>query len=176
MMYSINPAALFSHSHFAFVLKIFPATLLMMKIMTQIPTFLRIHLHRFPKLACGINAGHHGLRHSSQWGNCTVSDAWLANHFAYLIDRFKNIEDEYGSLLGNTLLLYGSACSTTHNARNCPMILAGGKRMGLQHGSYQVFDDSIPMSNLYLSRLQTLGGDSESFSDSTGELETQVFA
>jgi len=143
---------------------------------TRIPSLLRIQLHRFPKFACGIIAGHHGLSHSSQWENWSIYDAWLASHFAYLIDRLTNLEDEYGSVLDNTLLFYGSACSTTHNARNCPMILAGGKRMGLQHGSYHVIDDSVPISNLYLSMLQTLGVDSESFSDNTGKHETQVFA
>ncbi|MDE0863877.1 MAG: hypothetical protein OSA98_08815 [Rubripirellula sp.] len=106
-------------------------------------------MHRFPKLACWINAGHHGLRHSSQCEKWSIYDACLASDFAYLIDRLKNVEDGYGSLLDNTLLLCGSACSTTHNARNCLVILAGIKRMGLQHSSYQFFYDSIPISNLY---------------------------
>ena len=131
---------------------------------------------RFPKLACGINTGHHGLSHSSQWKNWSVYDGWLASHYAYLIDRLKSIKDEHGRLLDNTLLLFGSACSTTHNARNYPLVVAGGKNMGVKHGSYQKFDDSVPMSNLFVSMLNTVGVPTQRFSDSTGKLKTDIFA
>ena len=43
----------------------------------------------------------------------------------------KTTKDINGSLLDNTLILYGSACSTTHNARNYPLILAGGSELEL---------------------------------------------
>ena len=66
----------------------------------------------------------------------------------------KNTKDIHGSLLDNTLILYGSACSTTHNARNYPLILAGGSKMGVNHGEYTVFDEKQErLSNLYLNIL-----------------------
>ena len=49
--------------------------------------------------------------------------------------------DEHGPLLDNTMVLYGSACSSTHNARNYPLVLAGGENMGLKHGGYHVFEE-----------------------------------
>jgi len=93
-----------------------------------------------------------------------------------MLDRLKNVSDEHGPLLDNTMLLFGSACSTTHNARNYPLIVAGGKNMGLKHGSYQVFDDSVPLSNLYVSMLNTVGVQTDRFADSTGSLKSDVFS
>ena len=87
----------------------------------------------------------------------------------------KNTKDIHGSLLDSTLILYGSACSTTHNARNYPLILAGGSKMGVNHGEYTVFDEKQErLSNLYLNMLNRLDVDTESFSDSTGKLSTSI--
>lgn len=133
----------------------------------------------FPKLALGLNRGHHAISHdlsTNHWIEWGSYDQWLTKQFAYFLDRMKNTFDEYGSLLENTMILYGSACSTTHDAINYPLVLAGGKNMGMQHGSYQVFDDHVPMSNLFVNMLNTLGIETESFSDSTGRLETDIFS
>ncbi len=129
----------------------------------------------FPKLACGINQGHHGMSHSTKWENWSNYDRWLASHCAYMIDRLKTVRDEHGPLLDSTMLLYGSACSTTHNARNYPLVLAGGKQMGLQHGQYRKFDDSVPLSNLFVSMLNTMGVKTGRFADSTGTLGSDLF-
>ncbi|MDC2887680.1 hypothetical protein [Psychrosphaera algicola] len=82
----------------------------------------------------------------------------------------KNTTDQFGSLLDNTQILYGSACSNTHNARNCPLILAGGKNMGLKHGRYHKFTEDIPMSNLFLKMLQAGGVPTSQFGDSNEHL------
>ena len=130
----------------------------------------------FPRLSCDINQGHHAMSHSTEWKNWSVYDAWLASHFAYLLDRLKSVNDEHGPLLDNTLLLYGSACSTTHNARNYPLVLAGGQNLGVRHGHYQTFDDSIPLTNLFVSMLNALDVKTERFSDSTGVLPSNLFS
>lgn len=130
----------------------------------------------FPRLACDINTGHHGLSHSSQWENWSTYDAWLASHYSYMIDKMKNIRDEHGRLLDNTLMLFGSACSTTHNARNYPLLLAGGKNFGLNHGSYTRYDDSVPMNNLFVSMLNAVDVKTDRFSDSDGHLTGDIFS
>ena len=132
----------------------------------------------FPKLALSLPRGHHAISHDkskNHWEEWGRYDQWLTKQFAYFMDRLKNTHDEYGSLLENTMILYGSACSTTHDAVNYPLVLAGGSKMGINHGDYQKFDEHIPMSNLFVSMLNTLGIQSESFSDSTGKLETSIF-
>jgi len=127
----------------------------------------------FPKLALDLG-GHHSITHDKKSGHYKRQgkyDQWLAKQFAYFLDKMENTHDEYGSLLDNTLILYGSACSSTHNANNCPLVLAGGSKLGVQHGSYKKFDPKkIHLSNLFLSMLNTVGIDRESFSDSTGGL------
>ncbi len=127
----------------------------------------------FPKLALGIERGHHTISHDTheghweQWGRF---DTWYAEQFAYFVERLKSTTDEHGSLLDNSLVLYGSSCSTTHNARNCPLALAGGKNLGVKHGRYSVYGDDVPLTNLFVSMLNGVGVPTESFADSTGPL------
>ncbi|HEX9792637.1 MAG TPA: DUF1552 domain-containing protein [Planctomycetota bacterium] len=127
----------------------------------------------YPKLACGINRSHHTISHDTHEGHWTewgTFDRWFAKQFAYFIDRLNTVEDANGPLLDSTMVLYGGCCSTTHNARNYPLALVGGGQMGLQHGRYTVYDESTPFCNLFVSMLQTLGIEAESFGDSTGPL------
>ncbi|AWB66667.1 hypothetical protein C2869_09585 [Saccharobesus litoralis] len=127
----------------------------------------------YPKLALGIKKGHHKISHDKSdghWVKWGQYDQWLASQFAYFIDRMKNTEDEFGSLLDNTQILYGSCCSTTHNARNYPLILAGGKNMGLQHGSYVKFTDKTPLSNLFVNMLQSADVPTHKFADSSEDM------
>ena len=131
----------------------------------------------FPKIALGLK-GHHTISHdkaTGHWEDWGRLDRWYAKQFAYFIDKMKKTEDANGSLLDNTLIMYGSACSTTHNARNCPIILAGGANMGLKHGTYTKFEEKKErLSNLYVNMLNKLDIPSEQFSDSTGELSTDI--
>ncbi len=52
-------------------------------------------------------------------------------------------------LLDNTMALYGSGTSTTHNARNYPTILAGGQNLGLRHGRFIKQQTERPLGDLY---------------------------
>jgi hypothetical protein len=128
----------------------------------------------FPNLALGIKKGHHTISHDKSkghWQEWGSYDAWLASQFAYFLKRMSETSDEHGPLIDNTLMLYGSACSTTHNARNYPLVLAGGENLGVKHGSYTVFDEKeTPMSNLFVSMLNAAGVHVDSFGDSTGKL------
>ena len=133
----------------------------------------------FPKLALSLPRGHHAISHDkskNHWEEWGRYDQWLTKQFAYFLERLKTTHDEHGSLLDNTMILYGSACSTTHDAVNYPLVLAGGSKMGIKHGSYQQFNDLIPMSNLFVNMLNTLGIETERFSDSTGKLNTGIFS
>jgi len=128
---------------------------------------------QFPNRALGIKRGHHTISHDQhkghweQWGRY---DQWHARQFAYFLQRLDEIGDEHGSLLDSTMVLYGSCCSTTHNARNYPLALAGGGNLGLRHGSYVKYDESTPFSNVFVGMLNAVGVRTESFADSTGTL------
>ncbi|MCA8970689.1 MAG: DUF1552 domain-containing protein [Planctomycetes bacterium] len=133
---------------------------------------------QFPRLAVGVARGHHTISHDShaghweQWGRY---DTWHAEQFAHFVRRLTELEDEHGRILDNTLVLYGSCCSTTHNARNYPLVLAGGSKLGLKHGSYRKYDEATPLSNLFVAMLGAVGVPVPSFADSKGTLP-ELFA
>ncbi len=128
---------------------------------------------KFPQLALGLG-GHHGLSHGTgkdkgyeRWAQY---DQFLAKQFAHFLDRLKTSREGDGNLLDHTVALYGSATSTTHNARNYPLVLAGGSGLGLKHGAYHRFTEHTPCSNLFVTMLDRLGVPVERFADSTGEM------
>ena len=126
----------------------------------------------FPQVALGINKGHHTISHDNadgHWEEWGRFDRWYAEQFAYFLGRLASVEDEHGPLLDRTLCTYGSCCSTTHNARNYPIALAGGSALGVRHGKYRSFDED-PFSNLLLATLRVAGVEAETFSDSTEAL------
>ncbi len=125
----------------------------------------------FPKLALGIKKGHHAISHDQadgHWEEWGRYDRWLTEQFAYFLTRLDQTHDAHGSLLDNTLVLYGSACSTTHNAVNYPLVLAGGAGIGLRHGHYLKQQEETPLANLFVSMLGVVGVKTDHFADSTG--------
>jgi hypothetical protein len=85
-------------------------------------------------------------------------------------------KDREGSVLDNTILMFGSGASTTHNSHNLPTLIAGGANMGLKHGQFWKSPvGETQMSNVHLSILRSLGIEKEAFSDSTGTLSNSIF-
>lgn len=127
----------------------------------------------FPQLALGINKGHHKISHdktTGHWAEWGSYDRWLSSQAAYFIERLRSVEDEHGPVLQNTLVLYGSACSSTHNATNYPLVLAGGQQMGVEHRGYHKMPEETPMSNLLLTLLNLAGVEIKQFSDSDADM------
>ena len=79
---------------------------------------------------------------------------------------------EAGStLLDNTSILFGSNLgnANSHAAKNLPILVAGG---GLPHGQHVAHntEQNGPLCNLYVTLLQSMGMETESFGQSTGAL------
>jgi hypothetical protein len=132
----------------------------------------------FP-LKLGLSKTHHNLSHATDKEgqlNFARYDLFLSNQLAHLLDRLNSYKDRNGSVLDNTIVLYGSGASTTHNSHNLPTLIAGGANMGLKHGNYWKGPGETRMSNVYLSILHSLGIEQESFSDSTGTLSCPIFS
>lgn len=122
----------------------------------------------FPAAATGEGKGnHHNFAHGNRTGKY---DAFLARQVSYFIGRLKEAKEGESSLLDRTLVLFGSSNSKTHSNRNYPLVLAGGTKLGLKHGQYLKYPESVPLSNLHLTMLHGLGVQAESFADSTGTL------
>ena len=129
---------------------------------------------KFPQLL-GFKNHHHGLAHGAKKkGGAKNQGEWdrfLASQLGYLVKRLADIPEGDGTLLDNTLLFYGSSNSTTHNNVNYPLILAGGKSMGYEHGQYLEYGKEVPLANLYVTMLQRMGVEVDSFADSTGTID-----
>ena len=130
----------------------------------------------FP-LKLGLGKTHHNLSHAEdKEGQLEFAkyDLFLSEQLAYFMKRLQQYQDQDGSVLDNTIVLFGSGASTTHNPTNLPTLIAGGANMGLKHGTHWRKGDT-PMSNLYLSILRSMNIEEVSFSDSTGTLSDAVF-
>jgi hypothetical protein len=130
----------------------------------------------FP-IKLGLGHTHHWLSHATdKAGQLAFAkyDRFLSEQIAYFLDRLTKYKDRDGTVLDNTIVLFGSGASTTHNPRNLPTLVAGGGKMGLKHGVYWRKDDAR-MSNMYLSILRALGIEQESFADSTSTLSGSIF-
>ena len=78
-------------------------------------------------------------------------------------------------MLDSTMVLYGSSNSNTHNNNDYPLLLAGGSKLGLNHGQFLKYSAKTPLTNLHVTMLNRLGVPTEGFVDSTGEL-TEIVA
>lgn len=131
----------------------------------------------FP-LKLGLNRTHHSLSHAGdKEGQLEFAkyDRFLSEQLAHFFNRLNEYQDRNGAVLDNTIVLYGSGASTTHNPRNIPTLVAGGASMGLQHGTYWR-KDNTRMSNVYLSILHSMGIETETFADSTGTVSESIFS
>src|SRR4029079_15882247 len=113
--------------------------------------------------------GHHGLSHDNNTRPWAEYDRYLAEQFAYFLGRLASIREGDARLLDNTMALYGSGTSTTHNARNYPTILAGGRNLGLHHGRFIKYKNARPLADLYLTMLHRYDIPVRSFADNAGE-------
>ncbi|NBO63549.1 MAG: DUF1552 domain-containing protein [Acidobacteria bacterium] len=131
----------------------------------------------FP-LKLGLSKTHHNLSHATdKEGQLDFAryDLFLSRQIAHLFTRLNEYRDQSGTVLDNTIVLFGSGASTTHNPHNLPTLIAGGANMGLQHCGYWR-DGETRMSNVYLSILRSMGIEQESFSDSTGTVGNSIFS
>lgn len=125
---------------------------------------------RFPALV-GISrsGGHHGLSHDNDSLQWAQYDRYLAEQFSYFLTRLASKREGDVRLLDNTMALYGSGTSTTHNARNYPTILAGGKNLGLHHGRFFKHTTERPLGDLYVTMLQRYDIPVRNFAENAGE-------
>ncbi|HTM50023.1 MAG TPA: DUF1552 domain-containing protein [Bryobacteraceae bacterium] len=131
----------------------------------------------FP-LKLGLSKTHHNLSHAAdKEGQLQFAkyDLFLSRQLAHFFQRLTTYQDRSGSILDNTIVMFGSGASTTHNPRNLPTLIAGGAGMGLKHGNYWR-NGETRMSNVHLSILRSLGIEQESFADSSGTLSGSIFS
>jgi hypothetical protein len=92
----------------------------------------------------------------------------------YFLEKLKQAPEGDGTVLDNTVVLYGSPMGNPnlHNHKRCPLFLAGHGGGALKGNRHVVAPDGTPMANVFLRLLHGLGVDDiASFGDSTAEIE-----
>ena len=140
----------------------------------------------------------HKLTHDTKlpggWKNLGIYCRFLNEEFARFVTRLKETPEPAGtgSMLDNSLLLFGSASSAFHLSRNYPLVLAGGKNMGFKHGKYlnyaganpisgawsggpepytkKINLEDQPLTRVFVTMLQQLGLETDTFAGATGNL------
>jgi hypothetical protein len=118
-------------------------------------------------------ASHHG-EDEAQIADFAKINAYHVSLIPYFLEKLKNANDGDGSVLDNTVIVYGSPMgdSNLHNHRRCPLFLAGHGGGQLKGNLHLIAPDGTPMANVFLTLLRRLGVDSiERFGDSTGEID-----
>ena len=126
----------------------------------------------------GVKTGFHPASHHQEREE-RITDFAKINRYhvslvPYFLEKLKSTADGEGSLLDNTLVLYGSPMgnSNVHNHKRCPMFLAGHAGGKLRGGLHLKAADGTPMANVMLSMLHMLGlEDMQTFGDSTSTFE-----
>lgn len=128
---------------------------------------------KFPSLL-GFGKNQHSLAHGwNKPGGAEALGKWdrfRAEQLTYFLRRLSTTRENEGTLLDQTMVLYGSSNSTTHNNTNYPLVLAGGDKLGLKHGAYHRFGSDVPLSNLFITIANRLGMSGSKFVDSTNEM------
>jgi len=119
--------------------------------------------------------GYHNLSHHGQdeakIRQLEIADRQNLSLLASFLDRLATRSEGENRLLDRTMVLFGSNMgdANIHDNSNLPLILAGG---GFRHGQHLAFNprQNSPLCNLFVSMLQRLGIETDSFGSSTGAL------
>jgi hypothetical protein len=123
----------------------------------------------------GVSLGHHDLSHHGKdpgkLEQLKIVELETLKTVRDLLVKLKETPEDGGTLLDRTIVFLGSNLgdASSHSVKNLPVLLAGG---GFKHGQHLPFDpqNPPPLCNLYVSMLQRLGVETETFGSSTGTL------
>lgn len=146
---------------------------------TRVATFLVSHDGgNRPYPFAGVPQGHHHISHHrnqpDNLAKLAIIDHWHVTQFAYFLEKLKSVKEGDGTLLDNSMIVYGAGISdpNEHSHDNLPTILAGRAGGAITPGRH-ITTDKVPMTNLFLSMLDRMEAPApaERFGDSTGRFE-----
>jgi len=126
----------------------------------------------------GVSDPHHPTSHHGndpeKVAKIARINAFHVSLFAYFLERLASVPEGNGTLLDHSLYLYGSGMGNpnVHSHVELPILVAGGGAGKARGGRHIKFDDPMPLANLHLTLLDSVGVRLESFADSTGKLDT----
>ena len=144
----------------------------------------RVISFEWSREAGGLGGGgenHHELSHhggdAEMLRKLASIDRFHLERLSRFMDFLKATEEPGGgSMLENTIVLFGSGMNSgkggEHSPKNLPLLVGGGRRLGLKHGQHLAHDvkNHPPLSNVLLTLAQRMGVEKGKFADATGTL------
>ncbi len=124
----------------------------------------------------GVPEGHHDCSHHGRnpekQAKVQQINTFHTTQLAYILEKMQAIKEPEGTLLDNTMLVYGAGISDgdRHNHDDLPILLAGKGAGTIKSGHHTTYKNGTPMTNLFLSMLDRVGVPAEHIGDSTGRL------
>jgi len=168
------PAAFADHVRLMFDLQV----LAFQADITRVVTFQlgrELNNRTYPEI--GVPDPHHPISHHGNDAEKLLKIAKIntfhVSLFGQFLEKLKSTPDGDGSLLDNTVYLYGSGMgnSSLHDHENLPILVAGGAGTGLRGGRHIQYKDATPLANLHLTLLDRVGVHPDSFGDSSGKID-----
>ena len=125
----------------------------------------------------GLPDPHHPLSHHQNEpeniAKLSKMNTYHVKLLAYYLNKLQSVADGEGSLLDNSLILYGGGMSNSnlHDPHDLPILLAGGCAGQVKGGRHLRYAPGTPLANLYLTMLHKVGVQAERVGNSTGELK-----
>lgn len=145
--------------------------------LTRVATFMMGHevsSRAYPEI--GVPDAHHPISHhqgdAEKIAKCAKVNLFHMQVFSAFLERLRTTPEGDGSLLDNSILLYGSGMSdgNVHAHLDLPVLLAGGAAGQLKGGRHVRVPKGTPVANLHVTVLDRLGVPVDRFGDSTGAL------
>jgi hypothetical protein len=122
----------------------------------------------------GIQKQHHYLSHFFRNFSRENLEAlikiteWHMQKFDGLLTRMKSYKDQHGTLLDNSIVLFGSGMghSDNHTATRIPIVLAGNGGARIKTGRYIRYSENQRLGRLHLALMETFGIDADAFAGS----------
>jgi len=145
--------------------------------LTRVVTFLVTHegtSRAYREI--GIADGHHPLTHHRNqvelMDKVARINLYHMQQFAEWVGRLKNTPDVDGSLVDNSMLVYGAglADGNSHIHSDLPTLMVGRAGGYIKPNRRVVYRKETPMCNLFLTMMDRMGLHMDQFGDSTGHL------
>lgn len=143
--------------------------------LTRVATFMfanEVSSRAYPEI--GISESHHPLSHH-QNDPGKIERLYRLNEFhvqqfAYLVERMNATPEGSGTLLDQSLLIYGTGISdsNTHLYDDVPIAVVAGVGTGVRGGRHMRHAAGTRLGNLWLTTLQMMDVPVEKFGDSSG--------
>ena len=162
---------------------------------TRVCTFMLDHgqSNRYFDFIDGVKGTWHALSHWKDFDGKTEDDdgitswsskqekreqynrvtRWHHEQVAHLFGRMKEIDEGNGTLLDNSMILYGSSLADghEHDEENLPLLVAGGGSGTIKTGRKITYRDNTSLSRFHLATMKRMGLDVDRFAESREPME-----